>query len=477
MQFLTALCIFSQIYVEVHGWSFLEIDHGFRYLDEEFDEPDINVTSFGIRQPLDHFNKSINNLWGMKCYKSLDLWKPGGPIYLYMAGEWKASTTVLTSGMTYELAKETNGALFLSEHRFYGERKPIKEYDVKNLQFLSARQALADVAELVKWIKSQKKFKTSKVVVVGASYSANLAVWLKLLYPDLVDAAIASSAPVLAKLDYYEYLETVSDDYKKYGSKGCWDFIKKQFLQYEEAFKTDKGIENLKKNENICEDNDMNKIENQQEFFQNKIDEFMITAQFGFVHNITLHCEKIMKPFTLFTDDINLNKSDDSVKNHENQCLDIDFDKKINELRKGEGIKTYWLYQECNEFSYAKSTSSPNHPFTNNMPIENFYKTCSMVFGNQFSEESIKKSVEETNKLYQGLKPNVKNVIFVNGELDPWHRLSVLGSLSEDAPAIFIPKASHCMDLRQQTKYDPPELIEARMKIKQTIKKWIGVTN
>jgi hypothetical protein len=72
------------------------------------------------------------------------------------------------------------------------------------------------------------------------------------------------------------------------------------------------------------------------------------------------------------------------------------------------------------------------------------------------------------------LKPNVTNVVFVNGGLDPWSRLSVLKDISENAPAKIISATSHCKDLLSDTHNDPKELKETRANIRHLINKWIG---
>lgn len=75
---------------------------------------------------------------------------------------------------------------------------------VKNLKYLNLHQALADVAHFIRYQKSQSANLThSKVILIGGSYSGSMAAWMTHLYPELVAAVWASSAPVLAKADFY----------------------------------------------------------------------------------------------------------------------------------------------------------------------------------------------------------------------------------------------------------------------------------
>ncbi|KOB75120.1 Carboxypeptidase 3 [Operophtera brumata] len=117
----------------------------------------------------------------MRYFERLDTWESKGPVYLFINEESRADETFLRTGLMSELAQETKGAMFLSEHRYYGESKPFVNITTENLRFLSSRQALADVAGLLKQIKSSPEFNSSKVVVVGGSYGGNLAAWMRLI--------------------------------------------------------------------------------------------------------------------------------------------------------------------------------------------------------------------------------------------------------------------------------------------------------
>lgn len=56
-----------------------------------------------------------------------------------------------------------------------------------------------------------------------------------------------------------------------------------------------------------------------------------------------------------------------------------------------------------------------------------------------YERSLLNRGVKRTNIIYGGSIPDVQNVIFVNGGVDPWHALSILHDLSESSPAIFIP--------------------------------------
>lgn len=71
------------------------------------------------------------------------------------------------------------------------------------LKFLNVDQALADVAHFVEEMKITIPGATnSKIIMAGGSYSATMVAWFRQKYPHLLDGGWASSAPLLAKLDF-----------------------------------------------------------------------------------------------------------------------------------------------------------------------------------------------------------------------------------------------------------------------------------
>lgn len=110
--------------------------------------------------------------------------------------------------------------------------------------------------------------------------------------------------------------------------------------------------------------------------------------------------------------------------------------------------------------------------------------------------------------MYGGQLPDLTNVIFTNGDIDPWHSLSVLENLNAFSPAIVIKGnctvdwklhykksvfelcfsydarekkqhdflgSSHCRDIYSDKATDLEDLKKARARIRDIISKWISL--
>lgn len=194
MRFLIAIALvfsFAQ-----SGWGFFGFTRKFNTHDEPFIPHQKRVLGVSpkvisekyIEQRVDNFNPQDNRTWNMRYFENDVHAAPGGPIFIYVGGEWTISTGSISAGShIYDLAKEHNGTLFYTEHRYYGKSHPTADTSTENLKFLTVDQALADLAFFITHIKSSSSnFTNSGVVMVGGSYSGKLRLFSALITLNLI---------------------------------------------------------------------------------------------------------------------------------------------------------------------------------------------------------------------------------------------------------------------------------------------------
>ena len=130
-----------------------------------------------------------------------------------------------------------------------------------------------------------------------------------------------------------------------------------------------------------------------------------------------------------------------------------------------------WTYQTCVEFGFFQSSDLKSQPFGQYFPVDFFIQQCADIFGPKYNLDLLKKSVEFTNNFYGGFDLKVRNVIFPNGSIDPWHVLGILQDLNEDSRALLINGTAHCADMYPESDDDPPQLRNARIQIMKFIRK------
>jgi pimeloyl-ACP methyl ester carboxylesterase len=115
------------------------------------------------------------------------------------------------------------------------------------LQYLSTEQALADLASFRNFIQDKYQLTdANRWVTFGGSYPGALSAWARLKYPDLFYAAVASSAPIQATVDFYQYLEVVNKALASY-SVECPMNVKTAFQKMQQLMGSLKGKSQLKK--------------------------------------------------------------------------------------------------------------------------------------------------------------------------------------------------------------------------------------
>ena len=199
IKFLTALTAVSQVY----SW----------------DLPDVhaaNFTEHTFENLLDHFNFQDPKNYLQRYFECDDFFdNKTGPIFLYICGESECS--VKDSLMfPFMIGAKHNAKLVALEHRFYGKSIPNLNLELSNLKYLTAEQALADIAYFI-----TKKLNADKpdreVVVIGGSYPGALSAWFREKYPHLAVASWSSSGVVYPIEDFWQFDQQIYDSTMRSG--------------------------------------------------------------------------------------------------------------------------------------------------------------------------------------------------------------------------------------------------------------------
>jgi hypothetical protein len=262
----------------------------------------------------------------------------------------------------WNLAQEHRALLVNVEHRFYGQSYPTPDMSTSNLQYLSSEQALADLARIIGHIKQTLGTESSSVITVGGSYPGNMAAWFKLKYPQVTLGSIASSAPLTAKTNFYEYMEVVGDAINYFSGKKCYEAFVSASESVAKLASGSSGYKSLESDFKIC--SPMSSEKDLTILLSDLMGNVQGTVQYNNEHNgvmnVTDICNTMLagsdayKQFTVLATQYR-NASgiecenanwDDTVAYLSNPAMDPN-----NNGRP-------WTYQTCNEFGYYQTTDS-----------------------------------------------------------------------------------------------------------------------
>ncbi|KAI3383561.1 hypothetical protein SNEBB_005366 [Seison nebaliae] len=479
----------------------LEYGHSFRYNRRysrygKLGEPHSSlqyeeVDDLWFYQKLDHFSDNPTT-WKQRYFINSQYFdKSNGPIFLMIGGEGEASKKWMTSGAWTEYAKKFNALLIQIEHRFYGKSQPTEDLSVKNLSYLSSRQALNDLGNFREFIRIQFELsdKKNKWISFGGSYPGSLSAWFRLKYPHLVHAAISSSGPLYAETDFYQYLEVVQNSIRSMANDGekCLSSITKAISTLEDLVNREQ-FDEITQRFKLCTPlvKDTNDIEN---FFSTVSGNFEDVVQYNRDNRAGMEHKNLTISYLC---DLMTNEANDPLTNfiavnnaylssHDENCTDFNYEEMIEELQNIKWDKTgasngrQWIYQTCAEFGWYQSSTSTQQPFGHRFPIDFWTKQCYDVYGEKFMKDNIQSNVNNTNIFYGSRQLPVSRVVFVNGLIDPWHSMGIYSSdqLSPDTtntPIIVIDQGAHCSNMYPSLSTDSQELKDA----KQHIQSWIA---
>ncbi|GJV90788.1 probable serine protease EDA2 [Tanacetum coccineum] len=363
-----------------------------------------------FNQTLDHFSPYDHRKFGQRYYEYLDEFRlPDGPIFLKICGE--SACNGITNDYLSVLAKKFGAAIVTLEHRYYGKSSPFKSLTTKNLQFLSSKQALYDLAAFRQYYQASYALNLfdkgltnveNPWFVFGVSYAGALSAWFRLKFPHLTCGSLASSGVVLAVYNFTEFDQQVGESAGpecKAVLQEVTQLVEQKLASNGRALKTTFGATELK-------------IDG--DFLYFLADAAAIAFQYG---NPDKLCTPMIEAKKAGADLVN------AYANYIKEYYVGSF---------GAEVQTY------NQESLKRTTLSDSSGDRYHLDL------CKNVFG-----EGVYPVVDATNLYYGGTDIAGSKIVFTNGSQDPWrHASKQVSSANMPSYIITCNNCGHGTDMR-----------------------------
>jgi len=462
--------------------------------DVDYFEQQVDHFNFNPTTPPTFMQRYIisSQYWGTQGWDGCK-----GPILFYTGNEGDIFMFFNNTGfVTDVLAEQFGGLVVFAEHRYYGESLPFgaESFDLGNVGYLTAEQALADYATLIRYLKAQFNAQDCPVIAFGGSYGGMLTAWFRLKYPNIVDGAIAASAPILQfygtgvsqwswnevyKNEISLKFQVVTNDFNE---AGCADDIRTAFTDIIQLGNYQAGLNILSSDFKLCQPlsnaNDVDMLVN---WIEGAIG-FLAMIDYPYPTNfvapvpawpVNAFCQQMQLVSTGGGSVIQALAAGVGIfYNYTgvNACYNIS-----NAGTPSLGDQA-WEYQTCTEMVMPISSNGTSDMFPLSVfSLESWTEYCQQTWGVTPNPYWVTTNFGG-DLLPSGITNLVgSNIVFSNGQLDPWSSGGVVTSpdLLRDMVSIVIPNAAHHLDLRGPNQADYPELLNAREIEIAFIEQWI----
>ncbi|KAF8959584.1 peptidase S28 [Flammula alnicola] len=433
-----------------------------------------NLPKF-IQIPIDHFTQKASARFDNRYWINATYWEPGGPVFLFDSGEQNAEPLLPYYlqeyhglSATMRLAKRYNGLAILWEHRFYGDSLPFpvnENTTAGQWQFLTTEQALEDVvffANSFAHAGSRPLSNSSDTsdpllsfpvhpsktpwVMLGGSYPGIRSALMRIRNPEIIFASWASSAPVEAQVDMSSYYKAAERSLTR-NCSADWVAITK-YVDNTLNGTNETAIVNLKfdllkarlsgpggnttgadgltlSQANKTSDVDAASI---------LMDPLDFYQYYGFQASVLPFCNILeTQNRTAAPVEAGLVAQfgiDVGLKAFLTAIAELDYDS-IPGTPDDPVQDRSWMWQYCSEYGFYQR-GDPNNLLsieTSFLSLELFQQQCNEAFPQGLPSSP---QVGNVNK-YGGWNMNPSNVMFANGEFDPWRTMG-LASIESNAP-------------------------------------------
>lgn len=419
-----------------------------------------------------------------------------GSIFFYAGNEADVELYLNHTGLMWENARAFQALVVFAEHRYFGKSIPFPpETLLDNMQFLSSTQALADFAVLIDALKVELKADVP-VIGFGGSYGGMLAAWLRMKYPNVVDGVIAASAPVLAfggdiehPVDSEGFQRVSAFDMSPAAgaSTNCIPNVRRAIASFTEIGQTPAGRRHLATLFRLCDVDSLQTQDDVTGLVYSAIGAFGNMAMGNYpypsayitegqgelpTYPVRAACQHLEAE--LEDTDALLEAFRDSVGVFYNvsqgeKCYFPAAPPSASNQSAIDIKGNFWGYLECSEL-YMPFSSDGVHDVFPAAPADEALDdaNCMATWGVHLRPRWA--TIE-----YGGVKAlrSASNIVFSNGDYDPWSATGVLFNVSDSVVAVPVAGGAHHVDLFFTHALDPPSLTQARATELQHMRKWV----
>lgn len=454
-----------------------------------------NTTKHWYTQAIDHFSwgptPTRQQTFQQRYFVHDAYWKKGGPIFFYCGNEANVELYVNATGLMWENAKSFGAAMVFAEHRYYGESQPFGEQTSKHLHYLTMEQALADYAQLIRFLKRSWNSAESTVVAFGGSYGGMLAAWLRMKYPSAIDGAIAASAPILAfqgEGNHFgngeAFWQVVTRDATPAAGSAaqCAPNVRRAWDHIFELGKTQSGRQQLTNIFKLCGSEPLQTEQDVMRLALMQLNAWdtMSMGNYPYPCNYLVfqqtHDPTILLP--AFPVRAACKHMDRRFENVEallagmREATSVFYNASAVpcfELPSDPNFDGIWDYQWCTEMlpqeTYFARDGKHDMFWAHRENMTEIRRHCNSTLGVEPRPDWIATEFGGT--------AGASNIVFSNGLYDPWSSGGVLKNISDSAVAVIIPEGAHHLDLMFSDPRDPESVKVARRTELSHIRKWV----
>uniref|UniRef100_A0A7N1A6R7 Serine protease EDA2 n=1 Tax=Kalanchoe fedtschenkoi TaxID=63787 RepID=A0A7N1A6R7_KALFE len=332
------------------------------------------------------------------------------------------------------LAKKFGAAVVSLEHRYYGKSSPFKILTTKNLQFLSSKQALFDLAACRQFYQDSLNLKHNRLnaqnpwFTFGISYSGALSAWFRLKFPHLTCGSLASSAVVEAVYNFTDFDRQIGIS----AGEECKAALKEINQLVEKKFSTNET--------ELKAMFDASQLQIAGDFLYLLADAAATAFQYG---NPDALCSPIVEAknaghdlldaYATYVKDYYIGSFGAKVESYDQSSL-----------KDPSNTDRLWWFQVCTEVAYFQVAPSNDSLRSSKLDARYHLDLCKNVFG-----EGIYPDVDATNLYYGGKNIAGSKIVFANGSQDPWQGATKQSS-SPNIPSYTVTchNCGHGVDMR-----------------------------